>query len=204
MCKIKICGLSREADIEAVNEGKPDYIGFVFAKSRRQVTAASAAALRARLRDGIVPVGVFVNANMADIISLFQNGVIAMAQLHGTESDAYMTALKDRCPNISLNKAVRSDTEFGVLRRDTPADYFLLDHGAGGTGQSFDWKILEDKDVRQNIKRPFFLAGGVNPSNIERAVGLHPYAIDVSSGVETEGVKDRDKILYIINKVRIG
>jgi phosphoribosylanthranilate isomerase len=194
--KIKICGLSRFEDISYANESMPDYIGFVFAKSRRQVSPDTAAALRERLRDGIVPVGIFVNAEILDIASLYKSGIIEMAQLHGEENDDYITALRARC-DIPIIKAVRADSPQDVRKGEsTVAEFLLLDHGTGGTGERFDWALAKE------IKRPFFLAGGITPDNIEEAIALQPYGIDVSSGAETDGVKDRNKIAELVEKVR--
>lgn len=196
MAKIKICGLFRGCDIDFVNEAVPDYIGFVFAESRRRVSAAEAAALRSRLKDGIAPVGVFVNAPPEDIRELYDSGVIELAQLHGTENAAYMQSLRRLC-GIPVIKAVPVEKAGDILTwQDSPADYLLLDSGAGGTGRSFDWKLLGE------ARRPFFLAGGIGPENIERALSLDPYCVDVSSGAETDGKKDPGKILQLVRKTR--
>lgn len=196
MAKIKICGLFRSCDIDFVNEAMPDYIGFVFAESRRRVSPSEAAALRSRLKDGITPVGVFVNAHPEDIRELYGSGVIELAQLHGNEDIAYIQSLRRLC-GIPVIKAVPVQKAGDILIWEAfPADYLLLDSGAGGTGRSFDWKLLVE------ARRPFFLAGGIGPGNIERALSLRPYCVDVSSGAETEGKKDPDKILQLVRKTR--
>lgn len=197
MIKIKICGLLRPEDIEYVNEALPDYIGFVFARSRRQVTEEQAELLKKSLDKRIHAVGVFVNAPMEDAVGLLENGVIDIAQLHGNEDEAYVEELKSktRCPVI---KAVKVESTEDILTmQNNPADYLLLDHGAGGTGEAFDWSLASD------CRKPFFLAGGIHAGNVENALEkLSPYAIDLSSGVETDGVKDREKIIEIVRRVR--
>lgn len=195
MTKLKICGLFRAADIDYVNEAKPDYIGFAFAKSRRQVNPALARTLRERLDSGITPVGVFVNAPQAEIIQLYRENIISIAQLHGGESRAYIESLKKK--GVPVIKAVRVESGADILAHmDSPADYLLLDNGAGGTGTAFDWNLLSA------CTRPYFLAGGVNLSNISDALKIHPYCVDVSSGAETDGVKDGEKIHLLAKAIR--
>lgn len=196
MSKIKICGLFRLKDIEYVNKALPDYIGLVFAKSRRQVTRETAISLREQLDKRIIPVGVFVNEPAEHIAELYNLGVIQMAQLHGQESDAYIKALKQLC-DIPIIKAVRVDTQKDIQRGEaSPGEYLLLDNGEGGTGKQFEWSLIS------NIKKPYFLAGGINEANIQDAMDLHPFCIDISSGAESNGKKDRDKILNLVQKVR--
>ncbi len=195
--KIKICGLSQDCDIDYVNEARPDFIGFVFAESRRQVSLNQAEILRHRLNPGIIPVGVFVNAPLSRVIKLLKAGIIEMAQLHGGESEAYIRELKGQMqkPVIkSVRVTCRADIE---AAQDTVSDYLLLDHGTGGTGQRFDWGLIG------TMTKPYFLAGGLNTGNINQALtSTHPYAVDLSSGVETDGRKDRKKILAMVRRVR--
>lgn len=202
MSKIKICGLSRPEDILAVNEYLPDCIGFVFSKSRRQVTAGQARLLKAGLDPKIKAAGVFVNEPAASVAKLFKEGVIDLVQLHGDEDEAYIQSLKQElsCPII---KAVRVQSGEQIIQAQRlPCDYLLLDayskNAYGGTGDKFQWDIIP-----QNLSKPFFLAGGISESNIAQAVKeARPYCIDVSSGAETGGVKDKEKIKQIINIVR--
>jgi phosphoribosylanthranilate isomerase len=201
MTKIKICGLQRAADVEFINAAEPDFAGFVFAPgSRRRVTAAEARALRAGLHSGIVPVGVFVGAEVSDICALGEVGVIAMIQLHGGESLSFIYQLKKASPlPIIQALSVSGDpAALDALREadDGPADYLLLDHGRGGSGQSFDWSLLPP------LGKPWFLAGGIHAGNLEAALQLAPFAIDVSSGAETGGVKDEAKILELVQKTK--
>jgi len=199
---IKICGLFRDQDIDYVNEARPDYIGFVFAKSKRQVSTALAQYLRFRLVDDIVPVGVFVNTPIPEIVALYHNDVISIAQLHGGEDESYITQLKRKSAENSKNKpipvikVVKSEELKNGLPA-TGADYYLVDSGAG-SGKSFDWKKLDSI----KIQKPWFLAGGIDFKNIKQAMALNPFAVDVSSGAETDGIKDRKKILQLIEAVR--
>lgn len=196
MPKIKICGLCRTEDIDYVNATMPDYVGFVFADSRRRVTANTAKIMRQSLDENIKPVGVFVNADIEQITFLYSEKIIDTAQLHGSEDEAYINALKSVC-DIPVVKVISVKTaEDIILDESIPADYLLLDNGAGGTGQTFDWALIPE------INKPFFLAGGVNLENIDEAIKVKPYCIDVSSGAETDGIKDKDKIIRLVDKVR--
>lgn len=197
MTKIKICGLRREQDIRYANELMPDYIGFVFLKGkRRYVTFEEAARLRSLLDPAIPAVGVFVNEPAENVIRLLQAGTIQIAQLHGQEDEAYAEELRragDHC--IIRAFAVRSSED--IHRAFAfPADYPLLDNGKG-TGETFDWSLFEKQE------KPFFLAGGLSPENVKEAVErFHPYAVDVSSGVETDGFKDYEKMKAFMDAVR--
>jgi phosphoribosylanthranilate isomerase len=189
--KIKICGLWREQDIEYANEAGPDYIGFVFAESRRRVSAPQAAALRARLRPGIIPVGVFAGAPAEEIAALCRGGVIEAVQLHGGETDGDIAALKARC-RVPVIRAVRVGAGAGPCAADPgAADFLLFDSGAG-SGRPFDWRRL------QAPRAPYFLAGGIGPGNLARALALGPYGVDISSGAETGGVKDLQKMCALV------
>ncbi len=199
--KIKICGLSRECDIDFVNKACPDYVGFVFAESKRQVTQEQAKVLRARLEGSIPAVGVFVNADMDQVLNLLQDGVIQVVQLHGQEDEVYVKRLRDQT-KAPIIKAVSVATRDDVKRAmDTVADYLLFDHGKGGTGQAFDWNLISS--FSEKLNKPFFLAGGLSLRNIHHAIELaKPYGVDISSGVETDGLKDEMKIMEIIRKIR--
>lgn len=196
--KIKICGLMREQDINLVNIFKPDFIGFVFAARRhRYITPGLAADLRMKLSPCIIPIGVFVNEPVENVANLLRDGIISMAQLHGRESEEYIVSLQHLTGRPVIKAFMIKN--FDDIRRATqsPADFILLDNGTGGTGRAFDWTLVQD------IGRPFFLAGGLNAENVTTAIGLtHPYAVDTSSGVETDNIKDSDKIQKFINVVR--
>lgn len=194
---VKLCGLSRPEDIAAVNELKPEYIGFVFAsKSKRYVTPERAAELKKLLDPGIKAVGVFVDEEPEKIAELLNQDVIDLAQLHGREDEVYITKLRT-LTDKSLIQAFQIWSEEDIKRaQESSADYILLDSGAG-TGQTFDWEFLK------SVKRPYFLAGGLDSSNVGDAVQkLHPYAVDVSSGIETDGKKDRQKMKEFLINVR--
>lgn len=201
MTKIKICGLTRQEDIESVNRWWPDYIGFVFGASRRQVTAEQATLLKAGLDNQIKAVGVFVNEPLNSIIKLCQNGVIDIVQLHGDENEAYIRILKAQidCPVI---KAVRVQGSEQILRaEELSCDLLLLDacqkEQYGGSGKTFDYALIPI------LQKQFFLAGGLEISNIAQVIRkCNPYGVDISSGVETDGLKDEGKIRQIIQTVR--
>ena len=196
--KIKLCGLTRPCDIEAVNELQPDYIGFVFAKkSRRYVSPEKAKELKAMLAPGIQAVGVFVNEEPEQIVSLLEAGTIDVAQLHGQESETEIRRLRELTDH-PLIQAFRIDTEQDVERANaSTADYVLLDSGAGGTGTVFDWDLL------RAIRRPYFLAGGLDTENLGTVKAkLNPYGVDVSSGIETGGYKDKEKMTAFVAAAR--
>lgn len=197
--RIKICGLTRLEDIQAVNEAKPDFAGFIveFSKSRRNVTVEQLRAVREKLDESILPVGVFVNAPVELPAQLLNEGTIALAQLHGQEDENYIRQLRIMTDQL-LIKAFSIKTEADIKKAiRSGADYILLDQGAGGTGEIFDWSLVPA------IKRPWFLAGGLGCENLESAIHLlHPWAVDLSSSVETGGHKDSDKILEAVYAVR--
>lgn len=198
MTKIKICGLSRSEDIEAVNLAQPDYIGFVFAKSKRQVDGETAKILKAVLDPAIKAVGVFVNHPVAEIIALVEKAVIDVIQLHGDEDDETIRVLR-KAVSVPIIKAMRIRDQDDI--KATTADYRLFDTydptQYGGSGACFNWDLLTD------IRDDFFLAGGLNIDNIAAAIDqVKPYCVDISSGVETDGKKDRDKIIKIVEKIR--
>ena len=195
--KVKICGISRHSDIDAVNNEKPDYIGFVFAESRRKVSAQQALELRKNLCQDITSVGVFVNEAIENIISLVQDGIIDAIQLHGSENEEYINNLK-QLTNSPVIKAIAVQEKGDVQKwMTTAADYLLMDNINGGMGKIFNWDLIGE------ISKPFFLAGGLNAKNITEAIAkTKPFAVDVSSGVETDGLKDLAKIKEFIRSVR--
>lgn len=198
MTKIKLCGLSGFHDIEIVNKLKPDYIGFVFApKSRRYVSPETALELKSNLHPAIKAVGVFVREQPETIAALLQRGVIDIVQLHGGEPENDILTLR-ALTNKPIIQAFRIDTAQDIdAANQSSADYVLLDSGSGGTGKLFDWTFL------RQINRPYFLAGGLSPGNVGNAVELlNPYGVDVSSGIETDGCKDINKMTYFVSAVR--
>ena len=198
MTKIKFCGLTRVEDIAAANALKPEYIGFVFATgSKRYVSPQQAALLRARLDPAIKAVGVFVNEPPEAVARLLNENIIDIAQLHGQEDAAYLAQLRSLTAK-PLWQAFRAETAAGLAAaaRST-ADMVLLDSGAGGTGTVFNWKLL------QGFPRPYILAGGLDADNaVDAVTRLHPYAVDVSSGIETAGKKDPAKMAAFAAAVR--
>ena len=197
MTKIKLCGLTRNCDIQWANELKPDYIGFVFyQKSKRCVSCDSAEKLCQQLDGSITPVGVFVNEKIENIKYLADNGIIRMVQLHGNEDNEYIRLLKSKvkCPLI---QAFRIESEADIKKAEQSlANYIMLDSG-GGTGQSFNHQLIK------GVKREFFLAGGLDSKNVKKAITNYgPYAVDASSCLETDGVKDKYKMEQFVSSVR--
>ena len=197
MTKIKLCGLSRRCDIEAANALMPDYVGFVFAEgSKRRVTPAQARALKNALSPGILAVGVFVDEAPATVAALLGGGIIDAAQLHGGEDAAYIRALR-RMTDRPIWQAFRVRTQADVEQAGrSEADCILLDAGAG-TGTAFDWSLLD------RVERPYFLAGGLDTENVAGAIRLlRPFGVDVSSGIESGGGKDAEKMAAFVAAVR--
>lgn len=197
MTKIKLCGLYRPVDIEAANRLGPEYVGFVFARgSRRYVTPEKAAELKRLLSPAIRAVGVTVNEEPETIAALLKNGVIDMVQLHGNEDEDYIRRLR-RLADRPIIRAVSVRTEKDAEDAEaSSADLLLLDSGAG-SGSVFDWRLIEA------IRRPYFLAGGLNADNVEKAVReLKPFGVDVSSGIETDRKKDEQKMAAFVAAVR--
>ena len=212
MVKIKICGMRREEDIEMANKYKPDYIGFVFADSPRKVTFDQAKELSSQLNEDIVPVGVFVNEHMKLIVDLFKEGIIKIAQLHGDEDEDYIRNLKSKSMEETgseipvINAIEINDVDNGAIAidyndklfewRDSASDYFILDSGKG-SGKTFDWDLIDKNS--EFFENSIFLAGGLNSENLSSAIEeFNPFAVDLSSSVETDGFKDEEKIKDII------
>lgn len=195
--KCKLCGLTRSADIAAVNALLPEYIGFVFApKSRRSLTPPQAAALKRQLTPGITAVGVFVNEAPETIAALLNSGVIDAAQLHGRGEELCIEQLRTLTDKPLIQAFTIGTAQDAEQAEQSRADFILLDSGAG-SGRTFDWTLL------QSICRPYFLAGGLHPENVPLAIQtLHPFAVDVSSGIETNGQKDKEKMAAFVAAVR--
>ena len=197
MTKIKMCGLSSPCDIGAANRLRPDYAGFVFApSSKRYVSPEQAAELRRLLHPDVQTVGVFVDAQPDEIVRLCRSEVIGLVQLHGHEDAETVRRLR-KLTGRPILQAFRIRTEADAERAESsPADMILLDSGAG-TGSTFDWSLI------RNVRRPYFLAGGLNPENVGQAVRtLRPFGVDVSSGIETDGRKDPEKMAAFAAAVR--
>ena len=215
MVKIKMCGLTRLEDVEVVNELKPEYVGFVFwGKSKRNVTREQARELKQALNPEIKAVGVFVDEEPERIAALLADGIIDIAQLHGNEDEEYIARLRELIGDKPVIKAfvikaaenantgdantVRDVREVIACIKASSADYLLLDSGKG-TGQTFNWELIKGA----GIDKHFFLAGGLGPENVAAAIEvLHPYAVDVSSGIETGGHKDPEKMRQFAAQAR--
>lgn len=197
MTKIKLCGLSRQCDIEWANELKPDYIGFIFwSKSKRNVSPERAKELKALLSPDIKAVGVFVNEPVENVAELLGNNIIDLAQLHGSEDEEYIARLRTLSDKPIIKAFLLKSKKDAKRAEKSTADHILLDSGMG-TGKGFDRSLLKD------ISRPYFLAGGLYPENVANAIDkLSPFAVDVSSGIETDNFKDRNKMAAFVNAVR--
>ena len=213
MQKIKLCGMMKPCDIEYANRVKPDLVGFIFANTRRKISAAQAKQFREALDAEIPAVGVFVNEDISVITSLVQDGCIDMIQLHGEEDADYIRRLREIC-DVPVIKAVKVQTVEQIRQAAAlPVDYLLLDtyrKGVlGGTGEAFDWELLRkakaaagDTAEGELFGKPYFLAGGLHAGNLREAAALGSYGLDVSSGIETEGSKDFDKMVEVMELVR--
>ena len=189
--------MTRLCDVDAVNELRPEYVGFVFAPgSKRRVTSDQAAELKVRLIDGVTSVGVFVNEPIENVCRLVDDGVIDVVQLHGSEDEAYISRLRERFHGVVI-QAFKIRSEEDVLKANrSSADFILLDSGAG-TGKAFD------RDLISSVNRDFFLAGGLSAQDVQSAIRRwRPYAVDVSSAIETDGLKDKDKMTAFVEAVR--
>ncbi len=198
MAKIKICGLKRLEDIKIVNKYKPDYVGFVFADSPRKVTHELAFQMKKNLDSSIISVGVFVDADIEEILKLYDDGIIDIVQLHGSESEDYINKLKQKSNyQLKIIKAIEMSDKKDLKEYDnSTADYLLLDSGKG-SGKTFDWRL-----IRKDLNKEFFLAGGLNACNISEAINeFNPYAVDLSSGLETDGYKDELKIKEVMEAI---
>jgi phosphoribosylanthranilate isomerase len=200
MTRVKICGMKCADDIAYANKLKPEYIGFVFAKgSGRYVTPEQAARLKEGLSRSIQAVGVFVNEPPENILKLLESGTINLAQIHGNEGVDYIRALGRRTGKPIIQAFRVASTADADLAEASPADFVLLDHGAGGTGKTFDWSLVS------GVHRLFFLAGGLSPENVGEAIAqCHPFAVDASSMLETDSFKDPDKMKRFIDAVRMN
>ena len=197
MTRIKFCGIRREEDVGYVNLVRPDYAGFVLAPGfRRRVSAQEAGRLSSLLDEGIVPVGVFVDEPPENVARLLEDGTISIAQLHGMEDEEHLSRLRDLTSG-TLMKCFRVSSRGDVEAASCcSADLVMLDSGTG-TGKAFDWSLAE------GLGRDFFLAGGLDPSNVGEAIKrMHPTAVDTSSGIETDGFKDYEKMEAFVKAVR--
>ncbi len=197
---IKLCGMRRNEDIAYCNECMPDYIGFIFAESKRKVSSELAGQLRSELDPKIVTVGVTVNSPIEFFAEI--SGSADIFQLHGNEDAEYISSLRRLFPEKEIWKAgrIRSEADIDALAV-LPADKFVLDafsaEAYGGTGKKIDEKLLAY--AKNKFSKPFFIAGGIDSSNIADIIKkFTPYGVDLSSGIETDGFKDGAKMLEIM------
>ena len=194
MTKVKICGLSTKEAVETAVSAGADYIGFVFAPSKRQVTLEEATELAKLIPVNVKKVGVFVSPSRAELLKAIDKVGLDLVQVHGQVADALFEDLS--CASI---QAVQVDGNGHVP--NSQADYLLFDAPVAGSGQTFDWGQLDTAELAQ----PFFIAGGLNEDNVAKAIQhFTPYAVDVSSGVETDEQKDHEKIRRFIERVKHG
>ena len=194
MTKVKICGLSTKEAVKTTVSAGADYIGFVFAPSKRQVTVEQATELAKFIPSHIQKVGVFVSPSRAELLEAVDKVGLDFVQVHGQVVDKLFENLP--CGSI---QAVQVDENGHVP--NSQADYLLFDAPVAGSGQTFDWEQLDTTELAQ----PFFIAGGLNEDNVARAIQyFSPFAVDVSSGVETDGQKDHEKIRRFIERVKNG
>lgn len=194
MTKVKICGLSTKGAVETAVSSGADYIGFVFAPSKRQVTLDQATELAKLIPSHIQKVGVFVSPSREELLEAIEKVGLDLVQVHGQVADDLFEDLP--CASI---QAVQVDGDGHVP--NSQADYLLFDAPVAGSGQTFDWGRL----VTTELAQPFFIAGGLNDNNVEEAIQhFTPFAVDVSSGVETDGQKDHEKIRRFIERVKHG
>lgn len=196
MTKLKICGLMKPEDVCYVNEAKPDYIGFILSPGfRRSISRELAAEMKKNLSEDILATGVFVDEEIPFILSFAEDGIIDQIQLHGIETDEYISELKKKT-ELPVIKAFKAGTVTEEELKTNPADMYIIDSGKG-TGKTFDWSLVP------RIDKPWLLAGGITAENAEDAIRrLKPTGLDLSSSVETDGYKDREKIIEITNIVR--
>jgi phosphoribosylanthranilate isomerase len=201
MTKIKICGIQSEDDVAVVNKYMPEYVGFVFADSKRKIRQDTAKLLRNRLDRQIKSVGVFVNSTLDIIEELCKNGVIDVIQLHGDEDLEYILKIR-KFTSCEIIKAVRVRSAADIQAAlPLPVDYLLLDSFVlgeqGGSGKTFSWTQIP------HLEQKFFLAGGLDPLNVKEAIKVaHPDCVDVSSGVEENGIKSEKRIKKFVKQVR--
>lgn len=208
LCKIKFCGIRRLEDVTYMNEFMPNYVGFVFAKSKRQVSPITAMALGQELHPKIKRVGVFVNEPIETLLQTAKTAQLNVLQLHGDEDTNYITALKQALKDFQIEyeiwKAIRVKDETTIsAANELDVDKLLLDSftpsAYGGSGKVANWKIIQ----QTKIKKPFFLAGGLNAQNIIDGIQtVHPYGVDLSGGIEVDGYKNREKIAEIMQQLR--
>lgn len=198
--KIKLCGMFRDEDIDYVNEALPDYVGFIvmFPKSHRNIGLETALQLKSRLDRRIKSVAVSVNASVEDLAEFVKSGAADILQCHGSEDGEYIARLRE-LTGAPIIKAVRVTAQSDIERaQNFGADFLMLDSGAG-SGKPFDHSLIDPEKIRQ----PFFLAGGLTPENLAETAGrVRPYGVDLSSGIETDKVKDREKILAAVREIR--
>ncbi|MBQ1472942.1 MAG: phosphoribosylanthranilate isomerase [Lachnospiraceae bacterium] len=193
--KIKICGLQRMEDVDMVNTLHPDYVGFIinYPKSHRSKTPQEVENLANKIATDIQKVGVFVDEPIETPVQLVQKGIIDMVQLHGKEDEAYIQRLREQCDCIIMKAFLIRNREDIASAAQCSADYVLLDAGRG-SGETFDWS-----HIPKDFPKPYFLAGGISAENIDAAYeATGAYALDVSSGVETDGYKDAKKMEAIL------
>ena len=192
-----MCGITSLEDINTINELLPEYVGFVFyEKSKRYITPDKAKELKLKLDKRIQAVGVFLHEKAEAMAALASDGVIDMIQAHGCEEPEFVREIK-KLTDVPVIQAFKTNKKEDILRAvESPAEYILVDSSLG-SGEMMDIEILKD------FPRPFFLAGGLDPENVSTVIdAVHPEVVDVSSGIETDGKKDPEKMRAFMQAVK--
>lgn len=202
MQKIKLCGMMKKCDIEYANIAKPDFVGFVFANTRRLISYDMAREFKDMLDPDIKAVGVFVDEDVNVVGKLLKDGIIDIAQLHGSEDNDYIASLRAICDKPVIKAIKVKDKEDVINASSFDAEYLLFDTYRkgilGGTGESFNWDVLD----YYSSDKPYFLAGGLELDNIKDAASVGSFGLDVSTGIETDGFKDKEKMIEMVRRIR--
>lgn len=201
MSLVKFCGLFRDEDIKNVNILKPDYAGFVFAESRRKISMEQSIHFKNMLDKSIKAVGVFLNNTIEEIINICSRNIIDLVQLHGNISDEFINEIKLKTNMPVIIAANITELNNILALEKSRADYVLLDSKKAGSGRQFDYNLLNHA-LKNGFTRQYFIAGGININNIEEVMKYNPYCIDISSGIEKNGVKDYYLMEEIIKKIK--
>lgn len=201
MSLVKFCGLFREEDIKYANILKPDYVGFVFADSRRKISVEQGRHFKSMLDKNIKTAGVFLNNSVDEITNICSMNIIDVVQLHGNISEEFICTIKSKTNLEVICAANITKVEDILSLEKSKADYVLLDSEKAGSGRQFDYELLNNA-LKNGFKREYFMAGGININNIHEVLKYKPYCIDISSGIEKDGVKNYYLMEEIIKRIK--